>query len=132
MRLVILLALLAAIGLLGCSSGGAASLQGKVNYAGEPLQVASITFLPTSEKGVKGGGLVENGVYKIEAKYGLMPGPYRVEIRWAKGTGKKQRNEFGEEIEIRREGLPDKYHANSTLKADVKAGNNVIDFLLEK
>ena len=50
----------------------------------------------------------------------------------AKPTGKKYKNEFGEELDVRREGLPDKYHANSTLTADIKAGENVIDFHLEK
>ena len=133
MRWIILAALaLAATGLLGCSSGGRVGVQGRVTYAGEPLAVASITFIPTSEKGVKSGGLVENGTYKVEPKLGLGPGPHRVEIRWAKATGKKFKNEFGEELDARREGLPDKYHTNSTLTADLKPGQNVLDFDLEK
>jgi hypothetical protein len=124
--------LLAAAGMFGCSSGGRVGVEGRVTYAGEPLAVASITFLPTSEKGIKSGGLIENGTYKVEAKFGPMPGPHRVEIRWAKPTGKKYKNEFGEELDVRREGLPDKYHTNSTLTADIKSGNNVIDFHLAK
>ena len=39
---------------------------------------------------------------------------------------------FGEELHVRKEGLPDKYHANSTLTAEIKPGNNVTDFRLEK
>jgi hypothetical protein len=124
--------LLAAAGVTGCSSGSQVGVEGKVTYAGEPLHFASITFLPADEKGIKAGGLIANGAYKIEPKYGPMPGPHRVEIRWQKPTGKKYKNEFGEELDVRREGLPDKYHTNSTLTKDIKPGNNVINFDLEK
>ena len=130
--MTLMAALVAASGVPGCSSGGRVGVEGKVTYAGEPLHFASITFLPMDEKGIKAGGLIENGTYKVEAKFGPMPGPHRVEIRWAKPTGKRYKNEFGEELDVRREGHPDKYHANSTLTADIKSGNNVIDFNLEK
>jgi len=119
-------------GTSGCSSAGAASVEGKVSYGGEPIDVGTITFIPTSGEGVKRGGLIEKGAYKVDAKAGPAPGSHRVEIRWAKPTGKKSKNEFGEEIERRQEGLPEKYHAESTLTADIKAGKNVIDFELEK
>jgi hypothetical protein len=124
--------LLAATGAPGCSSDGRVGVEGKVTYDGEPLHFASISFLPADEKGIKAGGLIENGAYKVEPRFGPMPGPHRVEIRWARPTGKKYKNEFGEELDVRREGLPDKYHAKSTLTADIKSGNNVIDFNLEK
>jgi hypothetical protein len=133
MRGIIRIALLlAATGMLGCSSGDRVGVQGKVTYASEPLAVGSITFIPTSEKGIKCGGLIVNGAYTVEPKFGPVPGPHRVEIHWAKATGKKYKNEFGEEIDVRQEGLPDKYHVNSTLTADIKSGNNVIDFHLDK
>ena len=38
----------------------------------------------------------------------------------------------GEEIQVRQEGLPEKYHNQSMLTAEIKAGKNVIDFALEK
>jgi hypothetical protein len=133
MRWIILTALLFVVtGMLGCSSGSRVGVEGKVTYAGEPLHFASITFLPTDEKGIKAGGFIANGAYKVESRFGPNPGPHRVEIRWAKPTGKKYKNEFGEELDVRREGLPDKYHTNSILTADIKSGNNVIDFNLEK
>jgi hypothetical protein len=116
----------------GCSKDGGVALEGKVSYGGEPIDVGTITFIPTSGSGIKGGGLIENGNYKVDAKTGPGPGPHRVEIRWAKPTGKKSKNEFGEEIQKRQEGLPEKYHAQSTLTAEIKPGKNVIDFSLEK
>ena len=132
MRWIIRATLLAAAGVLGCSSDSRVGVTGKVTYQGEPVAVGTITFLPAAESGTKCGGLIENGAYKVEPQLGPQPGPHRVEIRWAKPTGKKFKNEFGEELDIRQEGLPDKYHANSTLTADIKAGVNVIDFQLEK
>jgi hypothetical protein len=116
----------------GCSSSGTAAVEGKVTFGGEPIDVGTITFLPESEAGAKTGGLIDKGAYRVDPKVGPSPGPHRVEIRWAKPTGKKSKNEFGEEIERRQEGLPEKYHAQSTLTADIKPGKNAIDFQLEK
>lgn len=115
-----------------CSKESGVALEGKVSYGGDPIDVGTITFIPASGSGIKSGGLIENGNYKIDAKTGPGPGPHRVEIRWAKGTGRKTKNEFGEEIQTRQEGLPEKYHAASTLTAEIKPGKNVIDFALEK
>jgi hypothetical protein len=116
---------------VGCSKDGRVALEGKVSYNGEPIDVGSIAFIPSGD-GIKSGGLIERGAYKIDSKIGPAPGPHRVEIHWLKPTGQKKKNEFGEEIETRREGLPEKYHAQSTLTAEIKAGKNVIDFPLEK
>jgi hypothetical protein len=107
-------------------------VEGTVTYAGEPIPLGSIAFLPTSPEGIKAGGRVEGGRYQIEARFGLVPGPHKVEIRWLKPTGKKYKNEFGEEFDRTREGLPDKYHKDTILTADIKPGANVINFNLEK
>ena len=76
----------------GCSKEGGAALEGKVSYEGEPIDVGTITFLPASGSGIKGGGLIENGSYQVDPKLGLGTGPHRVEIHWTKGTGKKFRS----------------------------------------
>jgi hypothetical protein len=127
-----LLAFAAATAAAGCSSSGAAAVEGKVNYAGEPIDVGTITFIPKSDAGIKTGGLIDGGAYSVDAKVGPAPGTHRVEIRWARPTGKKSKNEFGEEIQVRQEGLPEKYHNQSSLTVEIKAGKNVIDFALEK
>src|SRR5687768_16985261 len=104
MRCFLLAALVTlAAGSAGCSSSGAAAVEGKVSYGGEPIDVGTITCLPQSSAGVKTGGLIESGVYIVEAKVGPAPGLHRVEIRWAKPTGKKFKNEFGEDIQKRQE-----------------------------
>ena len=119
-------------GLLGCSSDNRVGVEGTVTYDGQPIPLGSITFLPLGEGGIKSGDRIVNGVYKVEPRFGPMPGPHRVEIRWNKPTGKKYKNEFGEELDRTQEGLPGKYHTNSILTAEIKPGKNIIDFHLEK
>lgn len=121
-----------ATGLVGCSSGSRFGVEGKVTYAGEPLPLGSITFIPESDKAIKSGGSIVKGRYQVESRFGPMLGPHRVEIRWAKPTGKKYKNEFGEVLDVRQEGLPEKYHVTSSLAATIKSGMNTIDFNLEK
>jgi hypothetical protein len=128
-RLTVLL--LGAAALTGCS-GGRSGVEGLVTYGGEPIPIGTITFLPAGDKGIKCGGRIENGRYKVEAKFGPLPGPHRVEIRWAKPTGEKYKNEFGEVFDRTREGLPAKYHSESILTADIKSGMNKLDFNLDK
>jgi hypothetical protein len=116
----------------GCSSDGRTGVEGTVTYDGQPLPVGTITFLPTGEKGVKCGDRIANGHYKIEPRFGPMPGPHRVEIHWAKPTGKKYKNEFGEVFDLTREGLPEKYNTHSVLTAVIQSGANTVNFGLEK
>jgi hypothetical protein len=120
------------IGAAGCSGDGRVGVEGAVSYAGEPVGVGTITFLPAGEEGVKAGGRIADGRYALEPRFGLKPGTHRVEIRWAKPTGRRYKNEFGEEFDRTAEGLPDKYHAQTTLTAEVRPGANVIDFHLER
>ncbi len=116
----------------GCSGTNRVAVEGLITYDGMPIPIGTITFLPTFENAVKAGGRVENGHYELAAAYGLVPGSYKVEVRWAKPTGKKYKNEFGEEFDRTQEGLPDKYHARTVLTADIKTGANHVDFNLEK
>jgi len=117
--------------LSGCGSRQA-SVEGYVTYGGQPVGVGRILFLPENPKLIKRGGRFESGHYKLAAPEGPPPGNHKVEIHWLKATGKKYRNEFGEELDVLDEGLPDKYNTKSTLTATVKPGRNVIDFKLEK
>ncbi len=121
---------LAFVVLGGCSRQ--TSVEGDVTYDGQPVGVGRILFLPENPKAVKRGGRFDNGHYKLAAPEGPPVGDHKVEIHWLKPTGKKYKNEFGEELDVLDEGLPDKYNSKSTLTATVKPGRNVIDFKLEK
>jgi hypothetical protein len=115
----------------GCWSSQT-SVEGDVTYDGQPVGVGRILFLPENPKLIKRGGRFENGHYKLATPEGPPAGTHKVEIHWLKPTGKKYRNEFGEELDVLDEGLPDKYNTKSTLTATVKPGRNVVDFKLEK
>jgi hypothetical protein len=117
---------------VGCSSGGRNGVEGSVRYAGVPIAVGTITFMPVGEGGIKCGGRIENGHYQVEPQFGPVAGLHRVEIHWAKPTGKSYKNEFGEVFDVTEEGLPEKYHAKSILTRTVKSGPNVFDFELEE
>jgi hypothetical protein len=133
MRRVLSICVLAATAAAaGCSDNKRVAVEGSITYDGKPIPMGTITFLPLFEGGIKAGDQIANGHYKLEAPLGLFPGPHKVEIRWAKPTGKKYKNEFGEEHDRTAEGLPDKYHANTTLTADIKPRGNTLDFNLER
>jgi hypothetical protein len=116
----------------GCSSNGRVGVNGTVRYMGEPIGIGTITFLHRSAQGIKCGGRIAGGHSEIDPQFGPMPGLHRVEIHWAKPTGKKYRNEFNEEFDETREGLHEKYNKQSTLTATIKPGHNVIDFNLDQ
>jgi hypothetical protein len=115
----------------GCSSSARTGVEGTVTFAGEAIAVGTITFVPIGEKGIKCGARIEKGRYHVEPQFGPVPGPHRVEIRWARPTGKKYKNEYGEVFDVTEEGLPGKYHEKSILTATIKSGKNVINFDLE-
>jgi len=107
-------------------------VEGDVTYDGQPIAIGRILFVPDDPKAVKRGGRFENGHYKLSPPDGPPPGKHHVEINWLKPTGQTYRNEFGDELPRLAEGLPDKYHKESTLTATINPGKNVVDFRLEK
>jgi hypothetical protein len=122
----------AVLALAGC---GGPSVEGKITYAGEPIESGAITFVPTEGgKNQAGGAPIIAGKYKIPAGTAPKPGTYRVEIIGRKKTGQKvpfpgDEGQFMDETILY---VPDKYNAESKLTAEIKSGKNVIDFTLEK
>jgi hypothetical protein len=109
-------------------------LTGRVTYDGRPIDYGSISFLPMGGEGEQrvSGGLIENGTYTVPEARGANAGKYRVEIRWLKLTGKKYRDpDSGEMLDERKEGLPARYHKESTLAAEVSADQTTFDFDLK-
>ena len=84
------------------------------------------------EKGQVSGGPITKGAYSIPEEKGANAGPYKVEIHWTKPTGRRVRDAYGEEImDEYKEGLPDKYHKNSELTADISAKRTTFEFDLK-
>jgi len=109
-----------------------AEVEGAVKYDNEPVAMGMIAFI-TPEGQSSAGGAVINGKYRILPESGLRPGKYRVEIKWSKPTGEKKPDAgYGQDPNVYVEAIPEKYNKESTLTAEVKAGPNKVDFILEK
>jgi hypothetical protein len=119
--------------LTGCSGSGLHAVTGEVSLDGEPIDGGNILFLPTEGEAKKGAADIVAGKYSIPAQQGLQPGKYRIEIRWAKSTGTQiPSGDPGMMMEERREAVPAKFNAESTLTEQIKAGENKLDFRLTK
>ncbi len=105
-------------------------VSGNVTVDGQPLDWGSISFIPAGADGQRvSGGPIADGAYAVPEEMGANAGQYRVEIRWAKKTGRKLRDpDSGELRDERKEGLPARYHQQSELTAEVSATKTTFDF----
>lgn len=77
-------------GILGCGSETPSSIKGSITLDEKPLLLGNLTFIPINpQTNKKTSAAVSNGAYNLENQEGFLPGSYRVEINWARGTGKK-------------------------------------------
>jgi hypothetical protein len=107
-------------------------LTGKVTVDGQPMENGVISFRPTGGEQRVSGGLIANGAYSVSEEQGANAGKHRVEIRWAKKTGKKIRDQdSGEMLDEHKEALPPRFHTESTLTAEVGKGQTNFDFDLK-
>lgn len=109
------------------------AVTGKVSYDGEPIDAGTISFLPVAGTSARvSGGEIVDGVFSVPEDRGANAGKYRVEIRWTKKTGKKKFDkDLQMEVDIRKEGLPPKFHEKSELTAEVSDGQTKFDFDLK-
>jgi len=76
--------------LLGCGENSKCTITGSITLDGNPVKSGNISFYSQDpETNKKIATVVENGKYQIETNEGLIPGKYKVEVHWAKETGKK-------------------------------------------
>lgn len=119
---IVLMAALAA----GCGSDAPTHpVKGRVTLDGTPIEKGSIRFSPTGEAS-PAGGEIKNGEYSLMAP----PGESKVEITSTKVIGQRKAYNTPDSpmVDITREAVPEKYNARTTLKFEVKAGNNSKDF----
>ncbi|MGF1582273.1 MAG: hypothetical protein ACFCD0_23360 [Gemmataceae bacterium] len=119
----------------GCGGGGV-SVKGEVKYDNQIVDQGTITFVPIAAGDAKKvGGQIKDGTYEILPEKGLSPGKYKVEIHWAKKTGRKIPEEEGSTefmTEERKEAIPAYYNINTNLEATITNGTNSKDFDLPK
>ena len=117
--------------LTGCNrSGGRVTTQGKVTFAGVPLEEGGMTFIPSGGSGASSGGVITAGAYTAE----MMPGKYVVQITANRKTGKMLPVPPGEPpMEEYEQYIPAKYNTQSTLIIDVESKSKQdFPFLLEQ
>ena len=135
LRLLLLVPVL--LSLAGCARGYDGPerypLAGKVSYDGEPVDAGTISFLPADGANLRiSGGEIVDGAYSVPEEKGANAGKYRVEIRWSKKTGKKYFDrDLQMEFDVRKEGLPPRFHEKSELTAEVGASTKTLDFHLK-
>ena len=110
--------------LAGCTAENSASIHGKVTLDSEPVANGSIEFLPTPGPGKKAAAAIDQGLYSIPATDKLPHGSYRVKISWHKPTGRQIPSaDPGIMTDERREAVPARFNAESTLTVDITSGN---------
>lgn len=117
----------------GCGSGARCTLEGKVSYAGEPVDQGGVVFIPVPEEShPRMSAPIIGGRYKLASQAGPEPGKHRIEITWRKKTGQKTPGEGGHPKDEIVQGIPTKYNAESELFVEVKPGHNTFDFILKE
>ena len=116
----------------GCGPSSQVSVQGRVTFDGQPVGPGSIVFLPEAgSEAVKLAAPIEDGKYRIGTERGAKPGAFRVEISWSKKTGRQIPSaDPGMMMDETQEAIPAQYNTQSTLRRELKPGDNVCDFEL--
>jgi hypothetical protein len=119
----------------GCGGSGQprAAVSGTISVGGVPLEDGTISFRPTDgNPGSTAGGIVKDGQYSIPQSDGPVPGKNRVEIYGSRKTGKKKPNPVygGQLMDEIVPVVPEQFNTHSTLKRELKAGKNVLNFEL--
>jgi hypothetical protein len=119
---------------LGCGGSKVASVSGTVKLDGEPLANAVVIFQPLGNgevnPGVGSTGRTnEKGEYRlrlIDGGNGAVRGMHRVEISCPIDDGQNSPDEDRATKPPNK--VPDRYHAESKMTYEVKAGDNKADF----
>ena len=134
-KLAILAMLLSCCGCAQSNGPVRVAVAGKVTLDGTPIAEGTINLLPASgTKGPTAGAPITDGLYAIAAAKGPCVGRYRVEIRGSKKTGRQVPapgpKTSGLVVDEILEIVPKRYNAESTLEAELKPGQNELDYSL--
>ena len=112
----------------GCGEK-ATTVKGDVTLDDRPLDQGRISFVPVDGKTPNSDAAIKDGKYTLKAA----PGAYQVKITANRSKGKRKAYDAPDspEVDILEQYLPDRYNKETELKADVKAGENKVDFPLK-
>ena len=128
------------VGLVGCGKTYEGDerfpVSGKVSVDGKPLEMGVIAFMPkggADGPGRVAGAPIRDGIYSVPEENGPTAATYQIQIHWNKRTGKKIPNPMDPEelTDQLTEGLPERYHRDSELTAEVSADKTQFDFDLQ-
>ncbi len=114
------------ISLPGCGRGDAPELgkvTGVVTLDGQPLPEAQVDFLPAAGR-PSSAETAQDGSYRLQYSAdldGALVGPHTVKIHTA----------VDGRVDRQKELVPPRYHAQTELTAEVKAGSNTFNFDLQ-
>jgi hypothetical protein len=131
LRSPLALGVVAAIGLAAGCSSGRIPLRGTVTLDGAPVEIGTIALLPeTDDPSLPvASAPIQAGKFSFTDKNGPNRGPYRVEIRWPKATGRWVKMEgTGDTIQELADAIPAKYNKASTLRLDVATDGKPVAF----
>ncbi|WP_435020151.1 hypothetical protein TA3x_001673 [Tundrisphaera sp. TA3] len=99
------------------------AVSGKITVDGRPLESGQIGFLPILD-GPAAQAEIAAGSYSIGRAQGPAAGPYRVEIRSIRPTGRKvpDHDNPGQMMDETRDAIHAIYNIQSRLQAEVKPG----------
>jgi hypothetical protein len=129
---VVLLAVLALA--VGCKKEdpNRGTVSGEVKLDGQPLGQGSLVFTPVDgTKGTVTGGEIKNGKYQLVGKAAPSVGWNSVEISAVRKTGKmvqKPMAPAGQMVEESAEAIAPQFNTATTLKVEVKSGENTANF----
>jgi hypothetical protein len=118
----------------GCGGGSTdrGAVGGMVKLDGKPIEKGTILFTPIQgARGSVAGGQIENGQYQIPAANGPALGWNRVEIQAMRNTGRMVQKPFsppGTMGPEQTEAVAPQFNTQSTLKTEIKSGDNTADF----
>lgn len=113
---------------MGCGDNKSpAKVTGTITLDGEPVQDATVTFIPESGERISQSMTDKSGRYELmftAQLTGAVVGKHKVTIQ----TGSLERP--SSDVKPTRETIPKKYNAESELIATLKSGKNVVNFEL--
>jgi len=107
----------------GCGSGKpVGEVKGSVSVDGKAVSAGSIAFIPVEGNSQTAGGEIKGGQYMVRAPIGSV----KVEIRAPVVAGQKKLYNTADSpsYPIMKESLPTKFHDDTELRFEVKAGDN--------
>lgn len=127
--------LLAAISGCGGGNDNRAIVVGDITLDGKPLEQGAIKFTPLpGTSGAVTGTEIKDGHYQLKPETGAAIGPNRVEITAMRKSGKLVASPLGppgSTVELEVSAVAPRFNTSSTLKLDVKPGENRADFAVE-